>query len=827
VGQDISRINSFIKLKSLAFVRGPALMKRIVASVFFAMLLVIGCSSPEPKGSMEIEDSPRDVIQRILHESRNATDTLREEQARLQLSGADLSALEAQGPQLTKFYKREGLDMELQVPEYTLPLQDAHISNYEDFNSKLNLGGSNELLKENGFVAIRNPFNPSEEDIIEPYKILTDKDIPIFVTTDSLLHLYHIQFDETLRQIEEREFYEMLWNISTKLFAEIEAVHKQGSGTQKEAARKALAYISVGLELMKPKPEQVCERDCASDEAFTRAERDKFTFTIPGAVRIEVDKELELIAEHGGFSPSPIFIYWEDYSQYIPRGHYTRSEKLRNYFKAMMWYGRMAFLLKGGAPFGPTAPYAIPEDEAKIQTTSAVLMASALDRRKDILENWDRIYSVTSFYVGLSDDLGPYEYINAIQELFGGKLPQEMGQEDLQMLKAGFAALPDPKIYGGTGGCGEHLTPNDLLKPEAVDECIDKSKGFRLMGQRFIPDSYMLQNAVSPSVGGFMGSRPAFTTCLTPSGELRCFPRGLDVMAVLGSEKAAQVTHMLGDDNYEGYGDALASLTAEFSSLGEWEWNRNLYWSWLHALKSILKQYNTGYPTFMQTEAWHSKQLHTALSSWAQLRHDTILYAKQSYTIMSMGASGPEKPQPPDKPVVGYVEPVPEFYNKLIALTSMTKDGLNELGVLDNKGDARLGSLIAIITRLRDISIKELENEELTEDDYEFIKRFGYQLTDVIEDVDEKAKKTTIIADVHTDQNTNLVLEEGTGYVDLIVVAYKVPDGRILLGAGPVLSYYEFKQDMDDRLTDEKWRELLASGSPPEKPEWVTEFMAS
>jgi len=59
--------------------------------------------------------------------------------------------------------------------------------------------------------------------------------------------------------------------------------------------------------------------------------------------------------------------------------------------------------------------------------------------------------------------------------------------------------------------------------------------------------------------------------------------------------------------------------------------------------------------------------------------------------------------------------------------------------------------------------------------------------------------------------------------VKLIVVAYRVPDGRILIGAGPVMSYYEFKQPMSDRLTDEGWREMLAS-DPPERPEWVPNF---
>ena len=153
----------------------------------------------------------------------------------------------------------------------------------------------------------------------------------------------------------------------------------------------------------------------------------------------------------------------------------------------------------------------------------------------------------------------------------------------------------------------------------------------------------------------------------------------------------------------------------------------------------------------------------------------------------------------------------------------MTRKGLEDMNVLDEVAKARLQNLERILERLLKISEKELRDEELTEDDYTFIKDFGRELNAVIQEVDEKAKKTTIIADVHTDINTRQVLEEGIGYVKLIVVAYKVPDGRILIGAGPVMSYYEFKQPMNDRLTDEKWRELLES-NPPERPEWVANF---
>jgi len=233
------------------------------------------------------------------------------------------------------------------------------------------------------------------------------------------------------------------------------------------------------------------------------------------------------------------------------------------------------------------------------------------------------------------------------------------------------------------------------------------------------------------------------------------------------------------------------------------DWQKNLYWSWLYSLKSLLKEFGSGYPTFMQTTAWQDKELTTALASWAELRHDTILYAKQSYTLKLTSIL------PSQKSVVGYVEPVPEFYNRLLALTKMTNKGLSEMNVLDEEAKSRLNNLEGILKKLVEISKKELQNEELAKDDYNFIKNFGEELNGVIADVPSKSKKTTIIADVHTDQNTGQVLEEGVGYVKLIAVAYKVPDGRILIGAGPIMTYYEFKQPMSKRLTDEKWANIL------------------
>ena len=129
----------------------------------------------------------------------------------------------------------------------------------------------------------------------------------------------------------------------------------------------------------------------------------------------------------------------------------------------------------------------------------------------------------------------------------------------------------------------------------------------------------------------------------------RVFPRGLDLFAVLGSDRALDVLDDLGDANYEGYGEAFRKMYDEMDDLDESYWNQNLYWNWLWVLKSLVGQYGRGYPAFMQTRAWQDRLLTMALASWAELRHDTSLYAKQSYTMALTGI--PTPPPEVDRPM--------------------------------------------------------------------------------------------------------------------------------------------------------------------------------
>jgi len=748
---------------------------------------------------------------------------------------------------LASCYEMQGFSVNLASPSYSLPLALTEITNLPQVEPRLQLGGNQrELLQKNGFVVI--PWHG--DDIVEPYKIMKEQDIPIFVTSDTLLHLYHIQFNEILKRIEEEEFFDHLIDMSqTMLERSIQDYKGFTDSDLKEAARRNVAYFAVGLKLLQTPTE-------GYDEAKLKAEIEQWNreypydkkefkpirevdFSIPNYVKDEVNEEIKNIEEHQDFKTSAIFnsstdcacnfpcCYCEDYSQYVPRGHYTRSEVLKRYFKSMMWYGRMAFFLKGGEGSECTAfegPL-ITEEDAKLATIQASLISAELPNvgvgDGTVQDIWNRIYSVTSFLVGTADDLTPYEYLDAIEKVFGAEFDATLltDEENLLALKAELAQMRNPEIYGGSGICVVYPP----ITKEKLYQCLAKTKGMRFMGQRFVPDSYMFQNLVSPAVGMYVGDNEPFTMKMTQAGPARCFPRGLDIMAVLGSERAYQILSDEGDTEYEGedtsYDEQLNELKAQFDEFDVADWNRNLYWSWLYALKPLLEEFSEGYPTFMQTEAWQDKELNTALASWTELRHDTILYAKQSYTPTL------ESAPPPLKPVVGYVEPVPKFYARMLALTSMTKEGLAQLDALNDEERARLESLENILSRLIGISKDELENKELDEADYEFIRSFGGELETIIAGVEAEGKETTIVADVHTDTNPpRQVLEEGVGYVDLILVAYMVPDGRILIGAGPVFSYYEFKHPMAERLTDEKWREMLEQGDIPERSPWISSF---
>ena len=654
-------------------------------------------------------------------------------------------------------------------PEYTISEGLSNIYNLNQF-ATLSILEKNQI-QNNGFVAVEQSYCKQIHDIlIDNF----DQRIPSFVTSDSVLHAFHVLYDLSLREAEVWSFWSLIGNLTQSI---LDSSYNQylnaPEGRWKDAALRNVMFFSVALKLL-----------------------DNETVLLP-EVEDEVLNVLGLIDAHAGISSAWFQGYEEDFSQYVPRGHYTRSDLLKRYFKAMMWYGRIMFRLK------PDLPH-VPNDRGRNETAQAILISLALLDNVSGLpagttgyDVWDAIYQPTVFFVGAADDLLPTEYLQLISQIYGStpSLADLNNEALLDEFIEEALTLRDPLILGSV--------LDDF-------ESMNQTKGLRFMGQRFIPDSYILGQLVYVYVG--------------VQGHGRYMPKGLDVMAAFGSDRAWE---LLDDQKvYENYVEQMEKLWNYIGNLTSDDWTQNLYWLWLYSLQPLLQEPGSGYPLFMQSDAWVDKQLMTSLASWTELRHDTILYAKQSYTFRE--TSIPED-------VVGYVEPVPRLYGRLASLCRMMISGLSQRSLMTDAINSRLSSLLSFLLSMRDISIKELAGTPLNSTEISIIDNSGATL-DNIASIPAEAEEFTssadermaLIADVHTDPNSETVLEEGVGDPMVVYVAVQVYiDGtpHVIIARGGTFSYYEFHQSMDNRLTDETWQDMLDSGAAPEMPSWTSSFV--
>ncbi len=271
------------------------------------------------------------------------------------------------------------------------------------------------------------------------------------------------------------------------------------------------------------------------------------------------------------------------------------------------------------------------------------------------------------------------------------------------------------------------------------------------------------------------------------------------------------------------------------------------YNRWLGALR-VLNVDTTGvaYPQAMRTPAWADKMLHTQLASWTQLRHDNILYVKQSFSSNLC--------QYP----AGYVEPYPEFY---AAIGDYARAGQRLIKNLDSAaltaGEVRIrqtamthfGHLATVADQLQTLAEKELRLEPFSPEEEAFLKQIavyrpnsfyspqwtGWYPELFLESgtgfqVARKDKSPALIADIHTNPGDGLlhppsVLHVATGPVAVIIFIADTDEGPTMY-VGPVFTYFEVVTTgfLFTRLTDEDWRRQLSTGSYPAAPAWTGSF---
>lgn len=637
------------------------------------------------------------------------------------------------------------------------------------------------VLATNGFVAVDAAETST---FATTYLDIYDNDLPVLVTADSLLYALHKSFDSMLMHFERTVLrQEML----TMLETSHKALGERLATLPPELAATAAdldVYLTVGRSLLTGFAEPV-----SADQAV----KDKIDRILTAAAALQ-PAQLDLFGVASDY----------DYSQLEPRGHYEDETDLQTYFQAMIWLGRTDL------------PMVVYDEQQQPQFNRRGLEAAFLLHHvlqdSGAESNWKRIDKTISLLIGERDSMSPADmtvYMDAIK----AHTPEEL------------VKLSDEVVYKALieGDYGIQRIMSQIMYTDPNAPQLVLPRVFHLMGQRFTIDSHVFNNVTYDRVQDLR----------TGQKVTRMLPSELDVQFVLGNNAAAH--HLKPELDKYGYQGTLHEMRFLVDSHPQEFWDANFYNGWLAAIRSLGEHSDfDSLPESMRTAAWADKGLNTQTASWAELRHDTLLYVKQSYS----GGNGCEY-------IDAYVEPVPALYGRLAHLGDL---GIKLTGELAGEGfevtapQDFFNHLKMVSSMLEGIAQKEIDGQALTTAEYDFLRgtiemelvgcgevQYDGWYGKLFFDQAKIAEFEPTIADVHTaptDADGNpvgWVLHAATGRPMLMVFTLEDCSGTRAY-VGPVSSFHSVLTENFDRQTDSAWAEKLA-GEPPARPAWTESFV--
>ncbi|MBI3194610.1 MAG: DUF3160 domain-containing protein, partial [Ignavibacteriae bacterium] len=644
------------------------------------------------------------------------------------------------------------------------------------------------LINQHGFMVSERLHRPSFGNAYEEIWI---NDLPVFVSTDALLHALHMSFDRLLMDIEVVYLYPKLKEVLSQLHQQIPAlaIRYVNDTSMNKMLKDVDVYLTVPRILL--------------GETVTPY----FSTNVPVVNELMTYIDAEQPDEYPLFQSENKTI---DFSQFTVRGHYTNEEfpELAKYFKAMIWLGRTEMYLLAPQNILLNNPS---KEDIQRQAIDAVLISEAVTLA-NARAKLDSIDNIIELFVGESDNVT----LSNVQELISSvNLTQANELLDTLKLQA-FQDSLKTKSYAFQRILSQILY-NNPLNPDSIVP----ASAFLLLGQRFIVDSYITGQVVYDRIE-YHGTRVT-----------RMLPSTLDVLYGLGNDAAAQLLQPELDTYH--YGTNLAAVRYLVDSYDSSFWNLSLYNKWLTCIRTLNPPtVRNTFPEFMQTAAWWQQKMNTQLSSWAELRHDVLLYAKQSYSG-GITCSYP----------YSYVEPIPAFYDAMKSYAQAAKGRLLSLPFPSYylfEVTEYLNNLEGVSETLGTIARKELDGDSLTNDETTFLSRMFFY-ADGCGEVPEGwyfrlffngeygfYKTDYLVADVHTAPTDEVgnpigwVKHAGTGKVNLGVFVADHPSGQKVAFVGPAMSYHEYTTTNFQRLTDEEWAATYLSASL--RPPFVNLYLA-
>ena len=473
------------------------------------------------------------------------------------------------------------------------------------------------------------------------------------------------------------------------------------------------------------------------------------------------------------------------YSLFKPRGHYTRNARLEHYFRTMMWLQTVPFRTDDSAQLG-----------------RAVLLAQWLNNNDKARRLYNYITVPLTYLMGQPDNISILQVAEIAKETGVLESKDISDTNKMQALRQQVEAVAkqQTRIKAKFSYSGEYK--------------------INLMPQRYQPDAEVLQEMVD------------YESKTTK----RDVPKGLDFMAALGCSAAEKILldELNEPDRWDKYKPTLERMKKRMNKI---DWTENSAVQWMQTVKTVTETPQNA-PYFMRTDEWDRKSLNTALASWAELKHDAILYAKQPFGA-ECGGGGP-----PDPVVKGYVEPNVNFWKKAIALLDQTKEVLNKYALMTEKIENIHSQVKEQAEFLLRLSEKELKGEMPNDIECDQLEYIGATFENISiallrdndhqlwswDDIQGPDKKVALVADVYTanaDNNPNKsILYEAVGDADEIYVVVEI-GGYLHLMRGAVFSYREFQRPVNDqRLNDEEWQQYLEQHSRSGVPSWMEPIIA-
>ena len=712
---------------------------------------------------------------------------------------------------------------------------------YRSFDTRLN-PPELAVFKTNGFVVSERLGSPS---FGRTFYDLWHNDLPVFISTDALLQAWHRTYDAMLQEVEETYLFNSVGTLLDGMAAQVATADATaGPGVLHDSLRDADWFLAVARSLLAGTNQPPA--------ASVLGQNARVAATLADIH----EEQLKPVDDFMGFCRMV------DFSQFKIRGHYTRSERLSRYFQCVMWLGRIDIPVAGG-PFERCSGDL---RQASPRELGTAIVFWHLLRQSGKFQTWADMEKVITAFVGWTDSLN-FGQLNGL--LAGAGIRTLADVPDVATLKRLQADL----VRGELGV--QNIRSDWFSQPLSGPERSGLPQAFTVFGQKFVPDSWAFSQTVFSSI---LWAENGVTNKVQ-----RRVPGALDVaFATLGNDQVvpelvAQMKGTFADTNRphalrfrdgKPYQHNLAATRAVMDSQTSESWGGNIYLSWLDTLRQLSSPTTTvNYPEAMRTRSWAMKTLNTQLASWTQLRHDTILYAKQPYSS-SLGCVYP----------TGYVEPRIEFWRQLQTMAGRAADlieGLNyegtysfytngppqfdpdigelievdpvtvvSLASIQNRQVVHLRSFVAIAQRLESLAEKELAQQCFTPEDLRFIDglmetassmsigcasfaayngwypQLFYRAIYWPDDAKFRYSYGCeafdgLVADVHTDVpcsdcggDPGSVLHQAVGRVNLLLLAVD-SGGERFLCAGPVLSHYEVEvTGPPRRLSDEEWRSI-------------------